>query len=71
MADRDKIGAAEIRTEKQRREAARAAMGAKDRFADFAIRHQYSLISGTWVASMLGAYAWVSRDKLATPLQKV
>ncbi|KAH8113324.1 hypothetical protein DFH11DRAFT_1601352 [Phellopilus nigrolimitatus] len=67
----DDIGKAEIDSVDARNAVRWRSMSAKDKFADFAMRHQYSLISGSWVASMLGAYAWVSRDRLATPLQKI
>ncbi|KLO07503.1 hypothetical protein SCHPADRAFT_860149 [Schizopora paradoxa] len=46
-------------------------MSTTQKMSDFASRHQFSLLSGTWAASMLGVYGWLSRDPLATPFQKI
>ncbi|EJD00948.1 uncharacterized protein FOMMEDRAFT_21421 [Fomitiporia mediterranea MF3/22] len=67
----DDVGAHEIDVIKAREHARWQAMSAKDRFSDFARRHPFSLITGTWATSMVGIYAWVSRDPLATPLMKI
>ncbi|KAI5124878.1 hypothetical protein M0805_007308 [Coniferiporia weirii] len=67
----DDVGKAELDTVESRERARWASMSMRDKAADFAMHHQYSLISGSWAASMLGAYSWISRDKMATTFQKV
>ena len=55
-------GTQELHTVATREQERWEKMSAKEKISDWAIRHQYSLITGTWAASMLGAYGWVSRD---------
>ena len=55
-------GTEELNTVAAREKAKWERMSVGEKFSDWAVRHQYSLITGTWAASMLGAYAWVSRD---------
>lgn len=65
------VGEDELKLLEAREQSRRKAMNIKEKATDLAARHPFSLISGTWAASMLGIYAWVSRDPLATPLQKI
>ncbi|KAL5527180.1 hypothetical protein ACEPAG_5971 [Sanghuangporus baumii] len=67
----DDLGTQEIQTVHERERAKWERMNVKEKFADFARRHPFSLITGSWATSMIGIYAWVSRDPLATPLQKI
>ncbi|KAF8076704.1 hypothetical protein FPV67DRAFT_1472392 [Lyophyllum atratum] len=46
-------------------------LSTKDKIADWAERHQYSLILGGWASSLALAGALISRDKLQTTPQKV
>lgn len=57
------VGEEELKTVAARQQARWDRMSVKEKFADWAVRHQYSLITGTWAASVLGAYAWVARDQ--------
>ncbi|KAG5339168.1 Altered inheritance rate of mitochondria protein 38 [Termitomyces sp. T112] len=43
----------------------------RDKLADWAERHQYSLILGGWASSLAFAGAIISRDKVQTTAQKV
>ena len=56
------IGELELKAIHSRDVARRSAMSLRDRAADVVAHHPFSLISGTWATSMLGIYAWVSRD---------
>ncbi|KAK7470252.1 Replication factor C, subunit RFC4 [Stygiomarasmius scandens] len=47
------------------------AMTLKQKVGDWASRHEYSIIMGSWAASLAAAGAIISRDKLQTPAQKV
>ncbi|KAG6856786.1 hypothetical protein H0H87_000754 [Tephrocybe sp. NHM501043] len=46
-------------------------MSNRDKLADWADRHQYSLILGGWASSLAFAGAVISRDKIQTTAQKV
>lgn len=59
---RTDVGKAELDTLAERSRAKWENMSTKDKVADFAARHQFSLIGTSWAASMIGAYAWISRD---------
>lgn len=56
----DDIGKAEMDVVERRRMEQWSKMGTGERVRDFARNHQYSLITGSWVASMLGSYALVA-----------
>ncbi|KAL5488257.1 RCF2_2 [Sanghuangporus weigelae] len=67
----DDLGTQELQSVHERERAKWERMNVKEKFADFARRHPFSLITGSWATSMIGIYTWVSRDPLATPLQKI
>lgn len=46
-------------------------LSTKERISDWAIKHQYPLILGSWAASMGVAAAIIMRDRHQTPSQKV
>ena len=46
-------------------------LSTRGKIGDWAIRHQYSLILGSWATSMGVAAAIVMRDRHQTPSQKV
>ena len=60
--DWNDVGKAELDTIASREQARWERLSGKEKIADWAVRHQFSLITGSWAASMLGAYAWISRD---------
>ena len=62
VRNRSDVGKAELDTEAARERVKWEHMSTKDKIANFAARHQFSLIGSTWAASMLGAYGWISRD---------
>lgn len=55
-------GKVELDTLAARAQARWDQMSSTQKLSDFASRHQFSLLSGTWAASMLGVYGWLSRD---------
>ena len=69
--DRTDVGKSEMEVERARAAARWETYSTREKLAEITSRHPYSLIGGSWAASMIGAYAWISRDPLATPLQKV
>ncbi|ESK95087.1 ynr018w-like protein [Moniliophthora roreri MCA 2997] len=63
---------ARILTEQEHRDAERwASLSFKDRVSDWASRHEYSIIMGSWALSLAAAGAIISRDKYQTVPQKV
>ncbi|KAF7302199.1 HIG1 domain-containing protein [Mycena indigotica] len=46
-------------------------LGAKDKIADWARRHEYSIIVGGWALSLALAGAIISRDRYQTTAQKI
>jgi hypothetical protein len=46
-------------------------LSTKDKVSDWALRHQYSLILGSWAASMGVAAAIIMKDRNQTTSQKV
>jgi len=48
-----------------------AALSTKEKVSDWAIRHQYPLILGSWAASMGLAAAIIMKDRHQTTSQKV
>ena len=58
----DDVGTAELSVIHAQEQAKWQSMSATEKAADFARRHPFSLITGTWATSMAGIYAWVSRD---------
>ncbi|TDL29633.1 hypothetical protein BD410DRAFT_780101 [Rickenella mellea] len=65
------IGQEELDTVRGREQAKWDTMSSGQKFADFAARHQFSVIGLSWAASVLGAYTWISRDPYQTTLQKI
>ncbi|THV08190.1 hypothetical protein K435DRAFT_740117 [Dendrothele bispora CBS 962.96] len=61
-----------ILTEKEQREKDRwEAMTLKEKVGDWASRHEYSIIMGSWAASLAIAGGIISRDRYQTAAQKV
>ncbi|CAK9779829.1 putative mitochondrion protein [Cutaneotrichosporon oleaginosum] len=61
----------ELSREKQEAEARWAAMSTGEKIKDFANRHQYGIIGGSWVASLGIAFGIVARNKYQTFPQKL
>ena len=52
----------ELTAAQKREKALEQTMTTGQKIARFAVNHEFSLIGVTWATSMLGAYAWVSRQ---------
>ena len=52
----------ELTAAEKREKALERSMSTGQKIARFAVDHEFSLIGVTWASSMLGAYAWVSRQ---------
>lgn len=63
---------AQILTDKEAKEDARwESLSTKDKISDWASRHEYSIIMGSWALSLAAAAAVISRDKYQTGPQKI
>lgn len=67
----DSVGKTELEREAHRREIEWAKMSNTEKAKDWANRHQYSIIGGSWVASLGIAFGVVARNKYQTFPQKV
>lgn len=57
--------------EQQRHQAELASMGVKDRIFAYAREEKYKIIGASWVASMIGSFMLVSRNKYLSGPQKL
>ncbi|KAG8897079.1 Platinum sensitivity protein [Tulasnella sp. 403] len=68
---RKRAGYVDPNLEEEAAEARRKLLSPKERALDWAARHRYSIVGGSWALSMAGAFGWIMRDPLQTTAQKV
>ncbi|KAG7097382.1 hypothetical protein E1B28_004732 [Marasmius oreades] len=67
-----KDGGAQIITDQEQKEQKRwDSLSAMDKISDWASRHEYSIIMGSWALSLAAAGAIISRDRYQTGPQKI
>ncbi|KAG9048292.1 hypothetical protein FS837_000355 [Tulasnella sp. UAMH 9824] len=68
---RKRVGYIDPNFEEEKAEVLREKMSATDRAVDWAKRHPFSIVGGSWAASIAGAFGIIMRDPLQTTAQKV
>ncbi|EPQ58964.1 hypothetical protein GLOTRDRAFT_70022 [Gloeophyllum trabeum ATCC 11539] len=65
------VGKVELDTAAAREQARWEALSPSEKVKDWAARHQYGVIGGSWALSMVGSFGWIMRDPHQSFAQKI